>query len=89
MDTTMVDPHELVARGRAYYDQHLRARVEPQHIGKFLALDVESGDYEVDENEVAAIHRVEARHPDTVFCVLRVGYRATHRIGGGSLRREP
>jgi hypothetical protein len=88
MRKTMVDPSELVARGRAYYDAHLRATVEPQHTGKFLALDVESGDYEVDEDEMAAIRRARAKHPESLFCVLRVGHRAAHRIGGGSLRRK-
>ncbi|MBM4039502.1 MAG: hypothetical protein FJ290_13400 [Planctomycetes bacterium] len=88
MDKTMVDPHELVARGRAYYDKHLRARVEPEHVGKFLALDVESGDYEVDEDELAAIHRAEARHPNSLFYVMRVGFRAAHHIGGGSVLME-
>ena len=88
MDKTTVDPRELVDRGRAYYDEHLRASLEPQHTGKFLALDVESGDYEVDEDEMAAIHRAQAKHPESLFCVLRVGHRAAHRIGGGSLRRK-
>jgi len=89
MDQMTVDPSELVARGEAYYDEHLRASVEPQHTGKFLALDVESGDYEVDEDELAAIHRARARHPESLFYVMRVGFRAAHRLGGGLLRRKP
>lgn len=89
MDKATVDPRELVARGQAYYDQHLRASVEPQHTGEFLVLEVESGDYEVDEDEMAAIRRARARHPESLFYVLRVGFRAAHRIGGGSLRSKP
>jgi len=88
LDVT-TDRHELARRGQAYYDTHLREKLEPEHEGKFLALDVESGDYEMDSDEMAAIQRVRARHPNSLFYVLRIGYRAAHRIGGRSLRRSP
>lgn len=47
---------------------------------------------EVDEDELAAIHRAQAKHPESVFCVLRVGHRATHRmetVAGGDVLVEP
>ncbi|MFC1806052.1 hypothetical protein ACFL09_03635 [Planctomycetota bacterium] len=90
MAETAVDPHDLARRGQAYYAEHLREKLEPEHNGEFVALDVESGDYGMDADEMAAIQRVRARHPDRVFYVLRVGHRAAHRIGGGStLRSKP
>ena len=89
MADTVMDRHELARRGQAYYDQHLRGTLEPEHNGQFLALDVESGDYEMDADEMAAIQRAWASHPDSVFYVLRVGSRAAHRIGGSSLRSRP
>jgi len=84
-----MDRHELTRRGQAYYDQHLRAKLEPEENGKFLVLEVETGDYEVDDDEMAAIQRARAKHPQSVFFILRVGCRAAHRIRGGSLRRTP
>ncbi len=44
-------------------------------------LDVESGDYEVDADELAAIGRARAKHPGRLFYILRVGYRASVYIG--------
>jgi len=76
------DLEDLARRGQEYYDRHLRDRLEPEHTGKFLAPEVETGDYEMDESEVAASERVRARHPDSLFYILRVGYRAAHTIGG-------
>ena len=87
MGRATVDPRELARRGQAYYDDHLRATLEPEHKGKFLVLEVKTGDYEMDADEMAAIQRAKANHPESVFYILRVGYRAAHRIGGGSLRR--
>ena len=83
-----VDIKELARRGQEYYDQHLRADLEPEHTGKFLVLDVDAGDYELDESQAAALERAIAKHPGTVFYILRVGYRAAARIGA-RFRREP
>jgi len=87
MSTVAMDRHQLGRRGQAYYDQHLRARLEPEHDGKFLVLEVETADYEMDDDEMAAIQRARAKHPQSLFYVLRVGHRAAHRIGGKSLRK--
>jgi hypothetical protein len=72
---------EIARRGQEYYDRSLRAQLEPEHKGKYLVLDVDTGDYEMDESQLAALDRAEAKHPDTVFYTLRVGYRAVGRIG--------
>jgi hypothetical protein len=91
------DRHELARRGQAYYDQFLRATLEADHKGEYLVLDVETGDYELDEDEMAAIQRARAKHPRRAFYILRVGYRAAviaeqgsgTRIQAGAARRGP
>lgn len=88
MSPETLDCEELARRGQEYYDKFLRAELEPGHKGEFLVLEVESGEYELDADEAAALNRAMERHPDRVFYVLRVGHRAAHRIGGGSLRRS-
>ena len=85
MTAPAMDHEELARRGQEYYDKFLRPKLEPEHNGEFLALDVESGDYEMDAHEMAAIQRARSRHPESLFYVLRVGHRAAHRIGGSSL----
>ncbi|MFW6162127.1 MAG: hypothetical protein ACODAJ_05115 [Planctomycetota bacterium] len=81
MAQTEFDAAELARRGQAYYDEHLRERLEPEHDGEFLALDPESGDYGLDADEMRAIEQARAKHPGRLFYVLRVGHRAAHRIG--------
>ena len=77
-----VDVEGIARRGQEYYERHLRAELEPEHTGKFLVLDLQSGDYEMDDSEVAACERARARHPDSVFYILRIGYRAARTMGG-------
>jgi len=75
------DPEAFARDAEEYYERHLRASLEPEHHGDYLVLDVESGDYEVDADEMAAIDRARAKHPDRVFYILRVGYPASVFIG--------
>ena len=88
MSASITDHEELARRGQEYYDRHLRAKLEPQHNGKFLALDVETGDYELEASQLAAFDRAEAKHPGSVFYILRVGHTTAARIGA-QLRRNP
>lgn len=65
------------------YATKLRNQVETaDNIGKILVIDVESGDYEIDTDEIAAVHRALAKHPDAVLWTLRIGYDVVHSLGG-------
>jgi hypothetical protein len=79
---------EIAARGKAIYEGQIRAKVEPQDNGKFLILDIETGEYEMDEDEFAASRRAHSKHPDGAFFGLRIGYRTSGTIGAsGSTAR--
>lgn len=80
---------EIAARGQAIYEQQIRAQVEPTHTGKFLMIDIETGDYELDEDRAAASRRAHARHPGGAFYGIRVGYPAVGTIGASGSRPRP
>ena len=67
-------------RGKTIYQQ-LRDKVEPYHNGKFLAIDIETEDYEIDANGTVAITRLLAKHPDAVIYLLQIGHRAAYQMG--------
>jgi hypothetical protein len=73
---------EIGQRGQALYDQTIRAQVEAENRGKFLILDVNTGDYEIDAEDLNASERLLARRPDAVLFGVRIGYRAAYRLGG-------
>jgi hypothetical protein len=82
------DPEAFARRAEDYYVRALRAKLEPKHVGKYLVIDVDSGDYELDVDEVAALQRAEAKHPDRIFYIMRVGYRAFVGFGARPQRRR-
>ena len=71
---------EIARRGQELYEQNVRRRVEPEHDGRFLVVDVESGDYEVAEDDLTASDRMLARRPDAMLYGLRVGRDYAYRL---------
>jgi hypothetical protein len=48
---------------------------------KIVALDIETGEYEMAEDTVTASERLFQRLPDAQIWFVRIGHRAVHRIG--------
>lgn len=63
--------------GRQHY-QRLKDRLEPEHIGKIVAVEVESGEYFLGNTVVEAIKNAEAKYPEELLYIARIGYRAVY-----------
>lgn len=74
---------EIVSRGQTLYETRIRETLQGENDGKFLALDIETGEYELDQDELTAVKKAKARRPDAPLYILRVGYPSAHRLGGG------
>ncbi len=73
---------EFSQRGDDIYESRVRLQVEEGNQGKIVAIDIETGDFEVDKNEIAACDRLEARHPSAQIWIVRIGSRHVRRFGG-------
>jgi hypothetical protein len=73
---------EVASRGEALYEQRIRPQVEAKHKGQFVVVDIETGDYEIDADDLAATKRALAKRSDAVLYGLRIGYPAAYRLGG-------
>jgi len=50
------NPTELADRARDLYESDLKKKLEPEHIGKYLILDVDFRYYELGTDHLAAAH---------------------------------
>ena len=73
---------EVVRRGEELYEEAIRASIEPGNVGKYLVIEIESGDYEMAADHLTAGRGVRSRHPEGVFYGMRIGYPALAKIGG-------
>jgi hypothetical protein len=72
---------EFARRGDEIYERDIRPRVEVGDEGKFVVIDIETGVYEIDMDELAASDRLLARNPNAQLWVTRVGSRYARRFG--------
>jgi hypothetical protein len=64
--------HAVVEAGKRIYDS-LRPELDPSLRGKYIVIDVDSGQYEIDAVHRAASDRIRARFPQGRFYVARIG----------------
>lgn len=80
---------EFAQRGRDLYESSIRSQVEAGNHGKVVAIDIETGAFEVAKNSLIASDLLLAHHPDAQIWFVRVGHRAVHRIGfSGSVESQ-
>ena len=72
---------EFARRGDEIYERDLRSHVEAGNVGKFIVIDIETGAYEIDADELVASDRLLARHSDAQVWFRRVGSRYARRFG--------
>ncbi len=79
---------DIAERGDALYERCIRAKLEAADRGKFLVVDVETGAYEVDADELKALRRARSKHrgPSSLY-MLRVGFPTAYRLGRGARLR--
>ena len=72
---------EVARLGGDIFDRQVRPALQPEDDGKFVAIDVETGDYEMDADDYAAVARLRSRKPAADVWLMRAGYPATYRMG--------
>lgn len=75
---------ELAERGEEVFERVVRPQVEDEDDRKYVAIDVESEDFEVDASQSTAAKCLLERHPKAQGRIWfrRVGSRITHHFGG-------
>jgi hypothetical protein len=73
---------EIVRRGEELYNRQIKPVVDPANIGKYIAININSGEYEIGDDYMALSRDMQARQPGAELCVLRIGFPTLGRIGG-------
>jgi hypothetical protein len=72
---------EFAKRGDEIFENKVRPQLKPDDEGKFVVIDIETGAYEIDVDELAAADRLLAHQPDAQTWLTRVGSRYARRFG--------
>jgi hypothetical protein len=72
---------EFARRGNELYASQVQSQVEEANYGKIVAIDIETGAFEVAEDSLTAAERLFSRRPDAQPWCIRIGHAAVHRFG--------
>jgi hypothetical protein len=67
---------EIARRGQEAFERHVRPKLGPEDENKYVAIDIETGDYEIDADDYIVCRRMRDRYPAERLWLVRVGHRA-------------
>jgi hypothetical protein len=79
---------EFARRGDALVESKVRPTLTAADEDKFVAIDIETGEYELDKNEMKAVGRLRKRVSDPQIWLVHVTLGYLHRFGGHALRGQ-
>ncbi len=79
---------DLAESGQRLYDERLKAILDPEHEGEFVAIEPKSERYFLGQTGLAALRAGRRELPDKLFYLLRVGSDAAYHLGGHGARRR-
>jgi hypothetical protein len=72
---------EFARRGEEIFERDILPKLEPEDHNKIVAIDIETGEYEIDRNELVACDRLADRRPDAQIWLRRVSTPYFYRFG--------
>lgn len=87
-NTRRYDKEEFARRGDALVASKVRPNLTEADEDKFVAIDIETGEYELDRNEMKAVDRLRKRVSDPQIWLVHVTDGYLHRFSGQSARGQ-
>ena len=82
-----LSPDEYEAFADIVYRTKVRPMLDEEPVGWFLSIDLNTEDYELDENHGKAARRLRERRPDADIFTTRVGFPSAYQFT--SIFRDP
>ena len=74
----LLDKEEFTKKGKAIYKK-LQLGFK-KNKGKIVAIEVDSGNYFIGEDELDAAQKARSKFPDKIFVFFRIGYPVVHKF---------
>ncbi len=75
----------VISRAKEIYEARLRKDLEASHMGRFVAIEPDSGDYFIGETFDEAVKLARSKYPSKLSHTMRIGHGAAFHLGEMSL----
>ncbi len=79
---TSYSGEDIARLGKALYYKIQTQLESVENIGKLVAIDVDSGDYEIGDDLLVISSQLKARRPLAEMWAERIGFNAVYSVGG-------
>lgn len=73
------DIQRISSEGAKIYES-MKVQYEPEHTGKFLAIDIDSKDVYLANDGAQAVELARQAHPDKVFYLVKIGHETAETV---------
>ena len=74
-------PEQVAEKGEKVYQEQLKKKLEPKFKGRFVAIEVNSGEYFMGDSLLQSLQKARAKYPDRLFHTIRIGYEGVFKMG--------
>ena len=71
----------IIDKGEEIYNRLIRPSLEKKNLGRVIAIDVDSEDFEIGDEGGAVTDQLLRRRPDAWVALMRIGGGGVYRIG--------
>ena len=71
---------ELARLGDEIMKERVQPMLQPGDVGKFVAIDVITGEFEIDEDDYTAVARLRLRKPNADMWLACAGFPTTYKM---------
>ena len=87
MANRVLSKTDIGRKAEEFYARALKAKLEPEHIGRVVVVDVTSDDYQIGDSILSATKPLRERRPNGAFFALRIGSDAMYSLTGANSPR--
>lgn len=77
----VLTPDQVAAKGEEIYQEKLKTMLEPSNNGKFVAIEVVSGEHFVGSTILEAVALARKKYPNRLLHTIKVGYEGVYKLG--------
>jgi len=79
-------PEQIAEKGESLYREKLKAILEPAQNGRFVAIEVVSGEHYVGDTIIEAVEAARKKYPNRLLHTIKIGYEGVYKLGRFSKR---
>jgi len=73
MQPNNYSPEEIAKIGENFYFQELKDKLEKEHMGEYVVVDVEKKEYVINEDKLKALQDAKEKFGDKLFYIVQIG----------------